>query len=421
MSKKGRGASRPRRGHGRQPRGMEDRPPRPAPPGPPSAMSDHVVGLLARRGRLTVVEPFFERGPFLAVQALRDARPGQLVLASSGDRARGGARVLKVLGSPENAGAVLEAHMLHRGLSRRFPPGVERAAAEAIERVERDDPGGAGRRDLRSLPTFTIDPATAKDFDDAISAEKVGDGHWRVWVHIADVSAFVRPGSPVDREAYLRATSVYVPGRVEPMLPEVLSNGACSLVPGEDRLAVTVELELRGAEVVAQQAYRSTIRSGMRWDYDRVDRFFAENEDPESPWAPSLAAAREAAGALQARREEQGALAIVSSEPEFEFSPRGDVTEMHASVQTESHQLIEHLMIAANEAVARMVEARKAPALYRVHERPESEAAERLLAQLASLGVPTPPAPDPIPQAQAAELIAACSQFVAQEAERRDG
>src|SRR6185503_15568187 len=106
-----------------------------------------------------------------------------------------------------------------------------------------------GRLDLRALPTFTIDPPTAKDFDDAISAEVLDDGAVRVWVHIADVSHYVKPGSPVDKEAYRRATSVYVPGAVEPMLPEALSNDACSLVPHQDRYAVTVELELDGAKV----------------------------------------------------------------------------------------------------------------------------------------------------------------------------
>src|SRR6185436_20350652 len=103
--------------------------------------------------------------------------------------------------------------------------------------------------DLRGLPTFTIDPPQARDFDDAISAEPMEDGAVRVWVHIADVSAHVRPGSHVEREAFRRGTSVYVPGAVEPMLPEALSNQACSLVPGEDRLAVTVELEFDGAKV----------------------------------------------------------------------------------------------------------------------------------------------------------------------------
>ena len=132
--------------------------------------------------------------------------------------------------------------MIDRGLRRRFDPLVEREARAAAENVARDVP----RKDLRDLTTFTIDPPTARDFDDAISAERLDGGLVRVWVHIADVAAHVPPGSAVDREAYRRATSVYVPGKVEPMLPEALSNEACSLVPHQDRLAVTVELELDG-------------------------------------------------------------------------------------------------------------------------------------------------------------------------------
>ena len=120
--------------------------------------------------------------------------------------------------------------MLDRGLRRSFPAGVERAAQDAR-------PPDVPRRDLTALATFTIDPVTARDFDDAISCEVLGDEHWRVWVHIADVSAYVRPGGAVDREAYRRSTSVYVPGAVEPMLPEALSNDACSLRPGVERLA----------------------------------------------------------------------------------------------------------------------------------------------------------------------------------------
>jgi ribonuclease R len=389
--------------------------------GTPSALTESVVGVLARRGRLTVVEPFFERGGFLAVERTREAREGQLVLATSGQRSRGAARVLRVLGNTDNARAVLEAYMLHRGLARRFPPGVERAAAEAVERAQREDPGAAVRRDLRSLVTFTIDPSTAKDYDDAISAETLGDAHWRVWVHIADVSAHVRPGSPIDREAYRRSTSVYVPGLVEPMLPELLSNGACSLVPGEDRLTVTVELEIRGDQVVSTAAYRSQIRSDVRLDYDSVDRLFSGDIEPHGVWAGSLAAARAAAAMLRERRGREGALVISSSEQDFTFTKLGHVKDMLPSEQTESHQLIEHLMIAANEAVAETLSRAKVPTLYRVHERPDPESAERLLAQLASLGVPTPLATENISGSDAAGIIAAASQLIAQEAERRGG
>jgi ribonuclease R len=384
------------------------------------------VGVLAKRGRLVVAEPFFDtRGrQSIPVDPGRNGRPGELVLVRSGGRAKGHAKIARVLGKPDVARDVIEALMHDRGLRRAFPPGVERAAKEAVERVEATDSDPPTRRDLRSLPTFTIDPSSAKDFDDAISAEEIDPARpdqWRIWVHIADVSAFVRPGSPVDREAYRRGTSVYVPGAVEPMLPEVLSNGACSLVPGQERLAVTVELELDGADVVRSAFYRSRIRSDERLDYDRVDRIFAGEEEAAEPWAAPLAAARAASAALRERRDAAGALAVESSEPDFAFDRAGHVASSVGSVQTESHQLIEHLMIAANEAVARLLSERDVPALYRIHERPEPAAAERLLEQLETLGVPTPPAPENIAPGAAAGIIAAASQLVAAEVRRRDG
>jgi ribonuclease R len=388
-----------------------------------------IVGLLAKRGRFVVAEPFFDprRGQRVVVDAGRNARAGQLALVRSGGRGRGGkghAKVVRTIGRPDVARDVIEALMLDRGLRRSFPPGVEQAAREAVEHVEAHDPAGEGRRDLRDLPTFTIDPATARDFDDAISAERIDPAHpdwWRIWVHIADVSAYVRPGSPVDREAYRRGTSVYVPGAVEPMLPELLSNGVCSLVPGQDRLAVTVELDLHGAEVTRSAFYRSRVRSDARLDYDQVDEIFAGEQEARAPWAEPLAVAREASAALRARREAQGALAVESSEPEFTFAKGGHVASAAASVQTESHQLIEHLMIAANEAVARLLRDRSVPALYRIHERPTPAAAERLLEQLDSLGIPTPPAPEHIGPGEAADVIAAASQLVAAEVRRRGG
>src|SRR5205085_5722154 len=152
-----------------------------------------------------------------------------------------------------------------------------------------------GRRDHRSLPTFTIDPETARDFDDAVSAAAEHDGTCRVWVHIADVSAYVRPRSLVDREAYRRGTSVYVPGAVEPMLPAALSNQSCSLVPGQDRAAVTVEMVVGEGAVRSPAFYRSVIRSDARLEYGQVDRIFAGSEAAEEPWGSALAAARAAA------------------------------------------------------------------------------------------------------------------------------
>jgi ribonuclease R len=386
-------------------RGRQRQHERPAAP----ELDSPTVVLLEQRGRFLVGEPFFRRGRRVTVERSRDAAPGRLALLKPPGRGAGGrARIARIIGRPDVARDVLEAFMLDRGLRRSFPPGVERAAAEAREApVE-----VRGRRDLVTLPTFTIDPVTARDFDDAISCEELGEGHWRVWVHIADVTAFVRPGSPVDREAYRRSTSVYVPGAVEPMIPEALSNDACSLIPGQERLAATVELELRGADVVKASFYRSTIRSDERLDYDRVDRIFAGAEEPREPWGEPLAIARRVAAALQARREERGALAIESVEPEFAFDKRGHVTGVEALQQTESHRVIEHLMITANEQVATLLAERSLPTLYRVHERPDPPAVERLVEQLASLDVPTPPVPKHISPQQAAEIVAQCSHLV---------
>lgn len=366
-----------------------------------------IVGVLEKRGRHLAVTPLFDRGRSVPVEGGRDARLGDLVVARPGRGPKQRAKVVRVLGRPDNARALIEALMLERGLARRFDPAVERAAKSAR------DHGGevpdAPRRDLRDLTTFTIDPATAQDFDDAISADGA-----RVWVHIADVSAFVRPGSLVDREAAKRATSVYVPGAVEPMLPEALSTDACSLRPGVDRLAVTVEMEFDGAAVTRVAFYRSIIRSDERLDYERVDRIFAGAEPWLEPWAQPLRDARAVAAGLQAARERAGALDVESSEPAFAFDPRGNVTGAQASVQTESHRLIEHLMIAANEQVAGFLEGRGTPTLYRVHERPDRVRVQRLVEQLASLGVPTPPLPDPMSSTQAAALVGECSRRVAE-------
>jgi ribonuclease R len=385
------------------------------------------VAVLARRGKFLVAEPFFGSGPRVVVSRDRKADVGDLVLlgpARGGGRRSGGRRMAieRRLGRPDVARDVIGALMLDRGLQRRFDPAVERDARAAAER----DDDFSGRRDLRDLPTFTIDPVTARDFDDAISAEALPGGGWRVWVHIADVSAFVASRSLVDREAYRRSTSVYVPGAVEPMLPQALSNQACSLVPGAPRLTLTVEMTVGERGVRAASFYRSVIRSDERLDYDRVDRIFAGAESAAEPWAEPLAAARAAADALGALRASRGsggrgkgrggstAVVLDSPEPEFVFDREGHVVGVELSVQTESHRLIEHLMIAANEQVARFLGERKIPTLYRVHEPPDGSAVERLVDQLASLGVPTPAVPDgPMSPQQAGEVAGEASALVA--------
>ncbi len=350
------------------------------------------------------------------------ARVPQAQAASRGKTAaprRRGSANARVVWPPqersETAREAIEQMLREAGHALRFDSAVEReahkAGARAWAKAEVELQEGA-RRDLRELPTFTVDPSTARDFDDAISAEALPDGAVRIWVHIADVAAHVPLGSAIDLEARRRSTSVYVPGTVEPMLPHALSSDACSLVPGAERLAVSVEMELRDAKVVSASFCRSLIRSNMRLDYEQVDRIFAGKGPAPEPWGGPLAAARAAAAELQRARDSGGALVIDSEEPEFSFDERGNVLEIVPRAQTESHRLIEHLMIAANEAVARQLTQASVPCLYRVHERPDPERVRTLVAQLASLGVSTPPLPDPLFPAQAAELVGEISRRV---------
>jgi ribonuclease R len=363
-----------------------------------------LVAVLEKRGRFLVAEPLFGRGPRGAVDP-RGASVGELVLVGSGKR---GARVIRRLGRPDRARDVLEGLMLDRGLHRNYP----RSAAAEAEHAAGEPYAADARVDLTALPTFTVDPDDARDFDDAISAVREDDGRIRVWVHIADVTAYLRPGGPLEGAAYRRGTSVYVPGAVEPMLPEVLSNQACSLRPGEERLAVSVEMEMEGAEALTVSFHRSRVRSDARLTYGEVDDIFAGRGRAEEPWAAPLAAAREVAAALRARRD---ALELGSPEPVFDFDSEGHVTGVRYEQQTESHSLIEQLMILANEQVAGYLADRRLPTLYRVHERPEPTSVSFLAEQLASLDISTPPMPRHMTPQQAADLAAEMSRVVARE------
>ena len=369
----------------------------------PRRLDQPLVAVLEKRGRFLVGEPLFGRGPRTAVEP-RGAGVGDLVLVGSGKR---GARVIRRLGRPDRARDVLEGLMLDRGLHRNYP----RSAATEAEEASTAPYAADARVDLTGLPTLTIDPDDAQDFDDAVSASRE-DGHIRVWVHIADVTAYVRPGGPLEGEAYRRGTSVYVPGGVEPMLPEALSSQACSLRPGEERLAVTVEMEMHGAEARTVAFHRSRVRSDARLTYGEVDEIFAGRARAEEPWAEPLAAAREVSAALRERRD---ALELGLPEPVFEFDAEGHVTGVRYEEQTESHALIEQLMILANEQVAGYLADRRLPTLYRVHERPEPAAVAFLADQLASLDVPTPPVPKTMTPQQAADLSAEISRIVARE------
>jgi ribonuclease R len=320
-------------------------------------------------------------------KGLGDAGPGDLAVVSSG---RGRARLDRVLGKAKDVEVVMEGLLVHSGARVQFEP------------YDMPEPSLDDRVDLRDLTTFTIDPETAKDFDDALSIREE-DGGFRAWVHIADVSAYVPAGSPLDRGASERAFTTYVPGRAAPMLPPELADDRCSLRPHEDRLTVTVEFPPRGEP----QIYRSVIRSDARLTYGQAERRDAE---------PHIAAALELTDRLTVqlrdRRFARGALRIESPEIAFEFDGYGSVARAWKESEPTAHRLVEELMIAANEAVAELLSSRRREALYRVHERPDPDAIELMLAKLADLGVPTAPAPEDLTPALAARVAAETSERV---------
>ncbi len=366
-------------------------------------MSDFVVVEVARRGRLVVGEPYFTPGVPIVLdrKGLADVRPGELAVVRKG---RGRARVERAIGPADRIETVLEALLEEEGMRRRFEP------------FTLPEPSVEGRVDLRDLITFTIDPETAKDFDDAISARREEDGI-RVWVHIADVSWFVPAGSPLDRGACDRALSVYVPGLVAPMLPHELADDACSLRPHLDRLCVTVEVPFDGAlEAGEPTFYRSVIRSDARLTYLQAERILAGQERVDDNVAEAVALADKVSLQLRRRRFARGALRISSAELAFEFDGEGGVGKAWLETEPHAHALIEEQMILANEAVAGLLAGRGRETLYRVHEKPDPQSVLRLLAKLADLEVPTPPAPDAdrLSSTDAARIAAETSERVSE-------
>src|SRR5262245_12321184 len=350
---------------------------------------------VASRGKLVVGEPYFAPGTAIVLdrKALHGAERGDLAVVASG---RGRAKVERVLGPAKRIEAVLEGLL------------VERGARVAFEPVDLAEPSADGRVDLRDLTTFTIDPDTAKDFDDAISVACEADGV-RAWVHIADVSAFVPAGSLLDRGAAARAFSTYVPGLVAPMLPPELSDDACSLRPHVDRLCVTVELPPGGEPLF----YRSLIQSDARLTYGQAQR---RDVPPEVAEELELAAAYSAE--LRRRRFARGALRVERPEITFEFDRGGGVADARWEGEPEAHALVEELMIVANEAVAGLLAGRRREALYRVHERPDPQSVLLLVAKLADLDVPTPPVPERLAAGDAARATAEISERVIQYVEQ---
>jgi ribonuclease R len=338
--------------------------------------------VLVRRGKYSVADPLFveERRPVLVARKLRrGAEAGDIVLVSVREKNRSlRGEVTRVIGPSSDPRNVYEALFASIGTSRRFPRKVE----EEAEAVAGRDLGE--RQDLRSLPTVTIDGADAKDFDDAISVERAGDGY-TLWVHIADITHYVEPGGALDGQAAYRANSVYLPGTVAPMLPELLSADVCSLRPNVERAAVTVEMEVMpDGETRSARAFRSLISSDARLTYEGVDAFLDGNGEVERP--DLIRTAYELSRRLKTRAARRGKLELGGREPAYELDEDGVPISARPRRSTPARELIEELMILANVSVARMLRKRRG-GVFRVHERPDIESLELLDQRLAAIGI----------------------------------
>jgi ribonuclease R len=279
-------------------------------------------------------------------------------------------RVIEILGHPDDFGVDVEIVIRKHHLPHRFPPEVVEQA-QAIPQVVTT----SGRRDFRDMEIVTIDGETARDFDDAVWVDRLANGNYALHVHIADVSHYVRPGTPIDVEARLRGTSVYFPDRAVPMLPFELSTSLCSLVPQADRLVLSALLEIdHQGEVVAQEFCEGVIRSVERMTYTNVHLLLEGDAGMRERYrtlVPRFEMMRELALVLNKKRVRRGSIDFDLPEPLIEFDEWGAMTGVTRAPRNIAHRIIEEFMLAANEAVAAHLEGAGIETIYRIHEKPD--------------------------------------------------
>ena len=308
------------------------------------------------------------------------------------EEGRGGeAVILERLGSNKNPAIDTLIIMRQYGLPETFPDDVIHAARKEADLFD-ESSIPADRKDLTELYTITIDPHDARDFDDAISLQRE-IGRWRLWVHIADVGHFVKQHSPIDVEAKSRATSVYLPDRVVPMIPEIISNHLASLQPGKQRLAKTVEIELLDDLTVTHtEVHNSVIRSDVRLNYEQVDQYLSSPHLFAESWSDTtcdlLKDMHTLAMQIRKSRINHGSLSLDLPDTKLELDRSGKVKGAYRVEHTESHQIIEEFMLAANQAVATWLDDQKLQFLHRVHANPDRRKLRQLENFVKDLGIP---------------------------------
>ena len=383
-----------------------------------------VVEILARNTR-TVVGRFYREGGvgfvvpdnkrlahdiIIPSDRLGEVEQGQIVVAEITDqptkRTQPIGRILEVVGNHMAPGMETDIAIRTHDLPVEFPEAV--LAEIAGLGAEVPEAAKAGRVDLRKIPLVTIDGADARDFDDAVFCQRRPKG-WRLLVCIADVSAYVAPGSALDTEAHGRGNSVYFPDRVIPMLPEILSNRLCSINPEVDRLCLSCELLVGlDGKVTRSKFYPAVMRSQARLTYDQVAAMLVDGDlDLCARFATVLPHLRELHALYQVllqARKERGAIEFDTTETRFEFTDQGRIAAIHPLIRNDAHRIIEECMLAANVAAARYFERQKMPALFRIHETPKEEKLNDLRQFLNELGLTLPGGKKPTTQDYAALL-----------------
>lgn len=287
--------------------------------------------------------------------------------------------IIRVLGTPGEHFAEMNAIILEFGLPEKFPDEVEREADTIPDTITKEEI--KRRRDFRKITTFTIDPVDAKDFDDALSIQKLPNGNWEIGVHIADVSHYVKPGSALEREGFDRATSIYLVDRVIPMLPEKLSNHVCSLRPGEEKLCYSAVFEINEkAEVLSEWFGRTVIFSDKRFSYEEAQEII---ENKAGILSEEILTMHNLAQLLRKERQKQGAISFEKSEVKFKLDEKGNPTGIFLKESKDSNKLIEEFMLLANRKVAEFIGKNKEPGarknaeaktfVYRIHDVPVEE------------------------------------------------
>lgn len=298
-------------------------------------------------------------------------------------------KVVEVLGDNMGTGMAVDIALRTHDIPYVWPPEVEQQLANLQEDVP--EAAKRGRIDLRALPLVTIDGEDARDFDDAVYCEKKRSGGWRLWVAIADVSYYVRPHTPLDQEASRRATSVYFPSQVIPMLPEVLSNGLCSLNPQVDRLCMVCEMTISAqGRLSSYKFYEAVVNSHARLTYNKVWQILQGQQELRAQYAPlvkPLTQLHEMYQTLEQARVQRGGISFETEEAKFIFNAERRIERIEPVKRNGAHKLIEECMILANIAAARFVEKHKEPALYRVHDRPSNDHITSLRTVLGELGL----------------------------------